>query len=370
MQLIMDAKSLTAAIKAAALDLGFASVGVCPAATPVGWSHLRTWLERGFEGQVLDGVRSLVMLTLPYLTDPPREAGAGCGLVSRYAWSSSDYHELIHGLLRQLAARFRDWCPSARTRGVVDTAPLLERDLARHAGLGWIAKNTMLIDKAMGSWFFLAALLTDQDLEYDEPHQADHCGTCRACLDACPTQAFPEPYVLDARRCISYLTIELRGSVPPELRPAIGNWVFGCDICQEVCPWNRHGRPGDTDDFGPAGDMNPLPLAALFSLSDEEFRKRFRHTAIWRTKRRGMLRNAAIVLGNQRLATAIQPLSRGLVDPESVVRAACAWALGRIGGMEAIQCLTAGLNRETDAEVRSEIQSALADAESAAGSVP
>ncbi len=377
MQLAMDAKSLTAAIKAAALELGFATAGVCPAVTPAGLNHLQTWLESGFDGQmtylrdraaayehprhVLDGVRSLVVLTLPYLTDPPREAAPGYGRVSRYAWNSSDYHEVIHDRLKQLAARVRDWRPEARTRGVVDTAPLLERDLAQRAGLGWIAKNTMLIDKSLGSWFFLAALLTDQELEYDQPHEADHCGSCRACLDACPTQAFPEPYVLDARRCISYLTIELRDSVPHDLRPALGDWMFGCDVCQEVCPWNRKGAAGDAQVFAPAAGMNPIDLLPLFQMTDEEFRERFRHTSLWRTRRRGLLRNAAIVLGNQRFPAAIMPLSRGLTDAEPLIRGACAWALGRIGGVAAMELLSVSLTNEPDADVRAEIQVALTE---------
>ena len=204
-------------------------------------------------------------------------------------------------------------------RAVVDTAPLLEREYAQLAGLGWIGKNTLLLNKQSGSWFFLCALLTDVELEYDRPHAADHCGTCRACLDACPTGAFVDAYVLDARRCISYLTIESRQPIPTTLRAGIGDWVFGCDICQEVCPWNRDAPVADEPEFQPLAGGTDLELSELFWLDDAEFRVRFRHTPLWRPKRRGLLRNAAIVLGNQVAPEAIPALARGLNDEESLV---------------------------------------------------
>lgn len=380
----MAAASLTSTLKQTAKDLGFALIGVCPAATPTGLTQFHRWLECGFDGQmeylrdratayahpqhVLDGVRSIAMLAFPYRTDSPREARAGYGRVSRYAWSHRDYHDVLHDRLRELASHIRERSPNARVRGVVDTAPLLERDFAQRAGLGWIAKNTMLINRAVGSWFFLAALLTDLALEYDEPHETDHCGSCTACLDACPTQAFPEPYVLDARKCISYLTIELRDEIPESLRPAMGDWFFGCDICQEVCPWNRKGSDGDSQLFGSGEDLNPIDLLSLFGMSDEDFRERFRRTALWRARRRGLLRNAAIVLGNQRSEKAVPALSRGVVDADPIVRSASAWALGRIGGEFAREILRSSLLRESIQEVRDAIQGALED--DSAGNVP
>jgi len=207
---------------------------------------------------------------------------------------------------------------------------LLEREFAQLAGLGWIGKNTLLLNKSFGSWFFLAALLTDQELVYDEPHATDHCGTCRACLDACPTDAFPQPYVLDATKCISYLTIELREQIPETLRAGMGDWVFGCDVCQDVCPWNNRVPTTNEPAFAPRPDNNPLQLAALFYLSDGQFRDRFRKTPLWRPKRRGILRNAAIVLGNQRAQTAVPALTHGLEDPDPLVQDSCRWALQQI----------------------------------------
>jgi epoxyqueuosine reductase len=367
---------LTATLKAAANELGFTLTGVCPAVAPVGTTHLAEWLDRGYAGEmgyiaarqsayehprhVLDGVRSILMLGLPYSTEPPQTLAAGQGRISRYAWGSGDYHDLIHGKLKRLLAVLREAAPNANARGVVDTAPLNEREFARLAGLGWIGKHTLLIHKPLGSYFFLAALLTDQPLEYDEPFAADHCGTCQACLKACPTDAFPQPGVLDATRCISYLTIEHRGPIPRELRPGIGDWLFGCDVCQEVCPWN-HRAPHSTEEvFQPLAGHNPVDLAALFELDDEAFRRRFRHTPLWRSRRRGLLRNAAIVLGNQRAVAALSVLVRGLADAEPLVRGACAWALARIGGDDARAALQQHAAIETDASVQDELSAALA----------
>ena len=201
--------------------------------------------------------------------------------MSRYAWGDADYHDLIHERLARLGrVASPSECRPRRVRGVVDTAPLLEREFAQLAGLGWVGKHTLLINRQQGSWFFLAALLTDVELSYDAPHETDHCGTCRACLDACPTGAFPQPYVLDATRCISYLTIELRDAVPAELRSGIGDWLFGCDVCQDVCPWNSRAPLSRQAEFVPREDSNPIDLISLFELDDAAFRERFRHTPL------------------------------------------------------------------------------------------
>jgi epoxyqueuosine reductase len=370
----MHSAELTARLKAEATRLGFNLAGACPAVTPPGIGRFQDWLAAGYAGEmhylsdraeaythpahVLDGARSILMLSMDYRTAEPISPRAGEGRISRYAWGT-DYHDLIRARLNELADFLCGLCPQALVRGVVDTAPLAEREFAQLAGLGWIGKNTLLLNKQSGSWFLLAALLTDQELAYDAAHQADHCGTCRACLDACPTGAFVDAYVLDARRCISYLTIELRGPVPAELRPGIGDWLFGCDVCQEVCPWNSRAPLSQESQFEPAAERNPADLVALFDLDEAAFRARFRHSPLWRPKRRGLLRNAAIVLGNQRDSAALPALTRGLADAEPLVRGASAWALGQLGGTTARAVLQARQAIETDREVIAEILAAL-----------
>jgi epoxyqueuosine reductase len=368
--------SLTATIKAAAAAEGFTLAGVCPAVSPAGIGRFDQWLAAGFAGEmsyladrrtayehprhVLDGVRSIVMLGMNYFTGMASPAGEGQGRIARYAWGTEDYHDLIHTRLKNLIAAIHVLAPDSRVRGVVDTAPLLEREFAQLAGLGWVGKNTLLLNKQQGSYFFLAALLTDLELEYDEPFPADHCGTCRACLDACPTQAFPQPYVLDATRCISYLTIELRESIPLELRSGVGEWLFGCDVCQEVCPWNRRAPHSPETAFAPKVAMNPIDLIALFDLDDDAFRTLFRRTPLWRSKRRGILRNAAIVLGNRPTPRAVDALVKGLRDDEPLIRGACAWALGHYKSRAAQLALGEQSARESDAQVVREITEALA----------
>ena len=371
----MEPAFLTQQLKSKARQLGFSLTGVCPAVTVPGAARLDAWLDAGFAGQmhyiadrrdaydhpcgVLDGVKSLLMLAIDYATLQPVDPPEGWGRLSRYAWGSTDYHHLVRNRLNELAGHLQCLSPQAVTRGVVDTAPLMERDFAELAGLGWIGKNTLLLNRDRGSWFFLAALLTDQQLVYDAPQATDHCGTCRACLDACPTQAFPEPYVLDASRCISYLTIELKESVPVELRRGVGQWVFGCDVCQEVCPWNSRAATTSEPAFVPLSGHNPLELIPLFSLTDEEFRARFRSTPLWRPRRRGLLRNAAIVLGNHPLPEAVPALLEGLVDREPLIRGATAWALGNYHAAEVISELRRRRQIEEDAEVCREIDAAL-----------
>ena len=367
---------MSARLKQEAARLGFSLSGVAPAVTPTGAAPLDDWLAAGYAGQmhyladrreayahprhVLDGARSVVMLAMEYRSAEPAPPQPGKGRVSRYAWGATDYHELIRERLHQLADYLRQWAPAAQVRGVVDTAPLMEREFAQLAGLGWIGKHTLLLNRERGSWFFLAALVTDLELAYDQPHEMDHCGTCRACLDACPTDAFPQPYVLDATRCISYLTIELKAAIPAELRRDVGEWLFGCDVCQEVCPWNSHAEPSREPLFEPLAENNPIDLTRLFELDEAAFRLRFRHTPLWRSKRRGILRNAAIVLGNRPTPAALPSLVRGLNDAEPVVRGAAAWALGQFDAAAAVAALDERRRVEDDVEVRGEIEEALA----------
>jgi epoxyqueuosine reductase len=370
----MDAARLTADLRVAAAELGFGLVGACPAVTPPGWPRFLDWLDAGYAGEmsylaarsnayehprgVMPGVRSLLMLATIYRGEEPRSAGPGQGRVSRYAWGT-DYHDTLHDRLRLLAAKLQALAPGAKTRGVVDTAPLLEREFAQLAGLGWVGKNTLLINPKLGSWFFLSALLTDVELAYDEPFALDHCGSCRACLDVCPTGAFAAPYVLDATKCVSYLTIELKAPVPRELRGGMGDWLFGCDACQDACPWNHKAPANDDEAFAARPEHDPCELVALFDLDEAAFRRRFRGTPLWRPKRRGLLRNAALVLGNQRHEPAVPVLVRALQDEEPLVRGASAWALGKIGGQVALDALAARLPLEPTEEVREEIEEAL-----------
>lgn len=369
----MQPAELSKLIKSAAVKAGFDWCGIAPAVRPDGFDRFLQWIESGFHGEmdwmgrrkelyahpasVLESARSVVMLAMCYRTNEMVAAGPGQGQVSRYAWGGTDYHDLIHERLRQVRDELALVAPEVRSRGVVDTAPLLEREFAVLAGVGWKGKNTLLLNRQLGSWFFLAALLLDQEAEYDAPHDSYHCGSCRACLDACPTQALVAPDLLDARKCISYLTIELKGPIPLELRAGLGNWLFGCDVCQDVCPWNNKAPKSGVGDFSPADGANPVDLRGLFFLDDDAFRQRFRHTPLWRPRRRGILRNAAIVLGNQRDILAVEALSKGLNDDEPLVRGASAWSLGEIGRNQ--EPLRARLEIECEPDVRREIEAAL-----------
>lgn len=336
----------TAALKQLAAKLGFTLAGTCPAAVPTGLTNFHEWLSRGYAGEmnyladraaayadpnlVLSGVRSILVLAMPYRTTEPQAPAPGQGRISRYAWGDRDYHDVIRERLHQLADALRELVPGATARGVADTAPLLERDLARQAGLGWIGKNTLLLNRDQGSWFFLAALLTDAELTYDAPHETDHCGTCRACLDACPTDAFVAPYVLDARRCISYMTIEQHTLPKVELRPGQGDWLFGCDVCQDVCPWNNKTTQATESAFAPLPTNDPIDLVKLLTLDENTFRQKFRHTPLARPGRTGILRSAAIVLGNQRHAPALPALKKLQLDPNDQLKSAATWAIEQI----------------------------------------
>jgi epoxyqueuosine reductase len=364
---------LTAALKSEAQRLGFSLSGATPAAAPPHIEEFAQWLAAGCAGEmhylaaradayrhprhVLEGVRSILMLGTNYRTVEPVAAGPAQGRASRYAWGA-DYHDVIRQRLGKLADFHQQLVPQATVRGVVDTAPLLERGFGQLAGLGWIGKNTMLINPQIGSWFFLAALLSSEELEYDTTIESDRCGSCRACLDACPTGALVEPRRLDARKCLSYQTIEAHGFAPGELRGPQTDRLFGCDACQEACPWNQR-TPSTADElFQPRPGMNPIDVIELFALDEAAFRQRFRHTLMWRSRRCGLLRNAAIALGNRPQPAALPALAQGLHDDEPLVRAACAWALGRYGEQAAKQALEDRLATEPDPAVRSEIESA------------
>jgi len=365
-------ESLVKSLRQSASQLGLLWCGVAPAVESTGFSDLVRWIESGYAGEmnyiadrldayrhpsgVLEGARSIVVLAMPYDAAAKSTVASDRGRVARYAQSGSDYHDTIHPKLKQLCKLISETVPSSQSRGVVDTAPLMEREVAQLAGFGWRGKNTLLLNKQLGSYFFLCCLLTDVQLPIDTAHQSSHCGTCRACLDACPTDAFPQAGVLDATRCISYLTIEHRGPIPMELREEVGDWLFGCDVCQEVCPWNNKRSRNETADDN---TIDPIELGELFDLSDQQFRENFRKTPFWRVKRRGILRNAAIVIGNSRSDQYLSALSKGLWDDESIVRGASAWAMGKIATGEAIETLEKRQTIELDPQVQSEIEQAL-----------
>jgi epoxyqueuosine reductase len=285
----------------------------------------RTRAERVDPERLLPGARSVVAVALNYA--PAGDAPGDWQPVARYA-RGRDYHDVMRPKLSSLAAFIDTSGPGVRSRAAVDTSAVLERDLAARAGLGWIGKNTNLLSPELGSYFFIGIVLTTADLEPDAP-QPDRCGSCAACLEACPTQAFVGPYLLDARRCISYLTIEHRGQIPTALAERLRDWVFGCDVCQEVCPWNRKAPASSEPAFAPAAPLGPL--ADLLDLDAKRFRSRFRRSAIWRAKRGGLVRNVALTLGSRRDTGTASALERLASDADAIVSSAAAWALRRIG---------------------------------------
>ena len=370
----MNWTSQTRWIHECALKLGFDLCGVvsldadAQASASAGLftelANLREWLARGYAGEmkylhdprradprrVLKGARSLIVVALTYNSPPARATAASPdmnsgdapeGWISRYAWGD-DYHEVILGKLETLIGEMRaQFAEPFEARAYVDTGPILERIAAKYAGLGWLAKNTLLINSQLGSWLFLGVIVTTLALEPTlgprESPPADLCGSCTRCLDACPTQAFPQPYVLDARRCISYLTIELRGAIPEENRPRIGNALIGCDICQDVCPWNRKAPLTHATAWQPRDALVAPDLEQLASLSKEQFSAVFRHSAVRRAKWRGLVRNACVALGNSAITSASPAYARivGLLDAlaasdDPLIAEHARWALSRL----------------------------------------
>ena len=370
---------LTTQLTDRARQLGFDRVGITPADPPQrDLAAYRAWLDRGDHAGmgymarpdrverradptvILPGARSVVTVAVNYAPGSPSpEDDALRGRVSRYAWGQ-DYHDWI--LLR--LERLGDWIvaetEAQRYRAHVDTGPVLERAFAARAGLGFVGKNTCLIAPRLGSWIFLGVVLVDVDLPPVGEPLPPRCGTCTRCLDACPTGALAAPHRVDARRCISYLTIEHKGAIPPALRSQMGDWIFGCDVCQAVCPWQRFARPTEVDAFrAPSVDRARPALLELLALDEAAFRRRFRGTPLLRTGRERLLRNAAVALGNLADSRAIPALRSALTGDAPLVRGHAAWALGRIGGEEAVQAVRAALARETDPSVRQELTTAL-----------
>lgn len=343
-------------IRRAASELGFAQVGFAPAERPLHGAEYLEWLDRGWHGEMaymaredavrrrlepadaLEGCRTLILSSLLYGPGAGARASSprARAVVARYA-RGRDYHEVFEERLALLAKQVASLAPGSDCKAYVDYGPVLERDHAQRAGLGWIGKNTMLIHPRLGSYLLLGELLTTLELSPDEPFTADHCGTCERCIDACPTGAIRGPGELDSRLCISYLTIELRGPIPVELRPAIGDRVFGCDICQEVCPWNSE-APSPAVSALALEPGRPAPPGAMVAwaeelsgLGDVEFKQRYRGTAFARPGRDGMLRNLAVGLGNVGGIGSEVILKRLARDASALVREHAEWALVRFG---------------------------------------
>lgn len=312
--------------------------------------------------ELLDGAKSVVSLAMSYNYGEAEPQGQGPhGKIARYAWGD-DYHDVMKRRLRE----FADGLPriagrSVKTRIFVDDGPMNDRAAAERAGVGWFGKNTNILTPSHGSWVLLGQVVTDLDLAADDPLKKN-CGECVRCIDDCPTGAIVAPYVIDNRKCISYLTIELRGPIPRDLRPLVGDWVFGCDICQDVCPVNRKAERGREASFRKRHDFDAPALIPLLELDDEGFRERFRGSPVRRAKRVGLQRNVCVALGNIGDPVAAPALSNALRLGEPLVREHAAWALGMIGGAGAKAVLVDALRTEPDARVAAEIEMSIEDA--------
>ena len=372
--------TITEEIMQRAAELGFRPVGIAPAhpftetraaaraRLKAGYLDGMAWytsarVERGTRPDwLLANARSIISLALPYYvgkhpTDTSHSRGPS-GIVSRYAWGR-DYHNVLRKKLKKLVSFLES--KHATARFFADTGPILDRAAAFRAGVGWYGKSTMILTEEQGTWVFLAEVITDLRLEYTKPLKKN-CGSCTRCIDACPTGAIVAPYQVDARRCISYLTIENRGGIPRHLRSQMGTRVFGCDICQDVCPVNRYPTADADDDFLPRPGVGPsIPLLPLLEITDEEFKDRFQGTPLMRAKRLGLRRNAIVALGNAGDPAAIPALCRVLIDDRepAMLREHAAWALGCFSELAAKEALRHALEQSLPPEVRAEVEDAL-----------
>jgi epoxyqueuosine reductase len=371
-----DKKEITRKVKQEANRLGFPLVGITTPETPEHFDFYREWCASGYHGMmgwmaskraferrsdpknILPECESILMLGSPYPSPPPNSEG---GKIATYA-GNQDYHEILGERLKRLVGFLEETLgEEIPNRWYTDTGPVLERDLAQRAGLGWIGKNTTLINKEFGSTFFLAEILLGIKLDPDPPFLPQHCGTCTLCLDACPTGSLTAPYTLDASRCISYLTIEYREMIPLELRHLLDDWIFGCDICQQVCPWNqlKLEEVEILDEFLPREELSNIDLVEEMKLSQDAFSAKFKNSPIKRAKRRGYLRNIAVALGNQKSKAALPVLAEALQDDEPLIRGQAAWALGEIGGKNVRKLLAETFQDEENPQVKEEILRAL-----------
>lgn len=374
--------SLKKFIQAETERLGFTLSGAARVEPPLHLSTYEQWIdsglhagmgylatERAMERRANPAViqpeaRSLLVVALPYHSPasiPDSQANEAAGRVAAYAWGD-DYHDIIPPRLQELGEALEKHLGRAiRQRPYTDTGPILERDFAQTAGLGWIGKNTCLISPRHGSYFLLGETFVDVEIEPDDPLTTDHCGTCTRCIEACPTGCIRPDRTIDSSRCISYLTIENKGEIPTELREKTGDWVFGCDICQMVCPWNlRFAKPEGDPALAPRPGIPRPVLREELRLTPQEFNRKFKGSPIQRARRHGYLRNVAVALGNQQDTSTVHDLAETLLnEPEPLVRAHAAWALGRINTLLARQTLEKALRQEPDPQVANEIRSAL-----------
>jgi epoxyqueuosine reductase len=349
--------TFSALVKKAASDAGFDLAGIAPVEEFSELKYFPEWIAAGRAGEmkylesrndagelrraalssVFPWARSVIVCAINYNTAHPYSTEVGDparGWISRYAWSREDYHDAVLRRLREVESKLKESCGNEspiETRAYVDTGPVVERVYAKYAGVGWLGKNTCLINQKIGSWLFLGVIVTSVELTPDVP-APDRCGTCTRCIEACPTQALVAPYELDSNKCISYLTIEKRGAIPEELREGMGHQVFGCDICQDVCPWNRRAPASHQAEFQPReGLVNPA-LAWLAEGSEEEFRAKFRGSPVKRTKHSGLRRNALIAIGNSADRSLIRVVERAIQDSDPVISEAARWAKRRLQG--------------------------------------
>lgn len=374
--------SLLDLLKAETERLGFTLSGIAPVETPPHYTQYAQWIEAGLHADmqylaseralerranprlIQPGAQSLLVVGMRYadprtISDGP--AGEALGRVAAYAWGD-DYHEIIPPRLAEIGKTLEQHLHRAvQVRHYTDTGPILERDFAQTAGLGWIGKNTCLISPTSGSYYLLGETFLDVEIEPDPPLRSDHCGTCRRCIDACPTEAIRPDRTIDSARCISYQTIENKGTIPVAIREKMGDWIFGCDICQMVCPWNlRFSAPEAHPALAPRPGVARPVLRRELHLTPQEFNQKFRRSPILRAKRRGYLRNVAVALGNAGDTSAVPDLAQTLhEEPEPLVRAHAAWALGRLRSPQSRSALEKSLSRETDQNVAAEIRAAL-----------
>ncbi len=363
-------KKKTIRIENFAKELGFDGFGVTRGLPSKSIENYKEWLNLDYQGEmsymsrnvekrssldaVLSRVQSVVCLRTNYMTEDKNMNfihEKDRGDFSLYALNE-DYHEVLIQKHKKLEKKIKEEFKGCRTKIYIDTGPILEKPLAQSAGLGWIGKHTNLITEHIGSYYFISEILVDVALEDSEP-SLDKCGTCRSCIDICPTKAIVAPYILDSRKCISYLTIELKGVIPIEFRKAMGNHIYGCDDCQVVCPWNSFAVKTDEESF--RAQDGSFQLIELIRLNDEGFRNRFKKSPVKRTKRRGLLRNVAVALGNSGNLSAVSPLIEALSDYEPLIRAHVVWALGELIGKKALPILSKTLTNEEEDIVKNEV---------------